>query len=315
MRQLLALVLKGTVSASLLYFALKGVNWTVIAERLNRVDAAWLAAIIVAANLQVFLAALRWREIADQCGARISLATASRYTFIAAFFNQTLLSTVGGDAARVWLLARQAGWKNATYSVLLDRVIGLAALAVLVLACLPWSLELVRNPVGRWALLAIGIGSICGFIVFLALGIFRRPWLDRWWPALHLASAAAITLQLLGSKRRGPLVVALSTVVQLLTVVVAWGAARALALPLDPLQALLLIPPVILVAAIPISIAGWGVRESAMMTAFTYAGLAETDGLLVSVLFGAVMFVTGAEGGLVWILNRAARPPPAKPEE
>ena len=42
---------------------------------------------------------------------------------------------------------------------------------------------------------------------------------------------------------------------------------------------MLLVLPVILVATIPISIAGWGVRESAMMVAFSYAGLAETDGL------------------------------------
>ncbi len=308
MRQLLALFLKATVSASLLYFALKGVNWGVIAERLNRVDAMWLAAIIVAANLQVFLVACRWRQIADQCGVQISLATASRYNFIAAFFNQTLLSTVGGDAARIWLMARQAGWKNSAYSVLLDRVIGVAALALVVLVSLPWTLELVRNPIGRVALLLIGVGSMCGFIAFLALGVFRRPWLDRWWPALHLASAAAIALRLLGSKRNGSAVVALSMLIHLLTVIVAWGAAKALAVPFELMQALLLIPPVVLIAAIPISIAGWGVRESAMMTAFAYAGLAETDGLIVSVLYGAAMFLTGAVGGAVWIANRTARP-------
>ena len=310
MRQLLVLFLKATVSASLLYLALKGVNWSVIADRLNRVDTTWLAAIIVAANLQIFLVACRWRQIADQCGVRISLATASRYTFIAAFFNQTLLSTVGGDAARIWLIARQAGWKNAAYSVLLDRVVGLAALALVVLASLPWTLGLVRDPVGRGALLLIGIASICGFIAFLGLGAFRRVWFDRWWPTRHLTSAAAIALRLFSSKRNGGVVVGLSILIQLLTVTVAWGAAKALMVPFDLVQALLLIPPVILVASIPISIAGWGVREGAMMTAFSYAGLAETDGLIVSVLYGAAMFLTGLVGGLIWISNRDARATP-----
>ena len=42
----------------------------------------------------------------------------------------------------------------------------------------------------------------------------------------------------------------------------------------------------ILIATIPVSIAGWGVRESAMILAFSYAGLAESDGLIVSILFG-----------------------------
>jgi hypothetical protein len=131
--------------------------------------------------------------------------------------------------------------------------------------------------------------------------------LDQWWPTLHLTAAAAIALRLLGSKNGGA-VVALSIAIHLLTVVVAWGAAKAMAVPFDLVQALLLIPPVILIASIPISIAGWGVRESAMMTAFAYAGLAQTDGLIVSVLYGAAMFLTGVVGGIVWILNRSERP-------
>jgi hypothetical protein len=34
--------------------------------------------------------------------------------------------------------------------------------------------------------------------------------------------------------------------------------------------------------------AGWGVREGTMMVAFGDAGLAQTDGTVVSILFGAV---------------------------
>ena len=60
-------------------------------------------------------------------------------------------------------------------------------------------------------------------------------------------------------------------------------------------------PPVLLIATVPISIAGWGVRESGMIAAFAYAGLAESDGLTLSILFGAVNFVIGIVGGIVWI--------------
>jgi hypothetical protein len=60
-------------------------------------------------------------------------------------------------------------------------------------------------------------------------------------------------------------------------------------------------PPVLLIATIPVSIAGWGVRESSMIAAFAYARLAESDGLTLSVLFGAVSFAVGIVGGIVWI--------------
>jgi hypothetical protein len=37
------------------------------------------------------------------------------------------------------------------------------------------------------------------------------------------------------------------------------------------------------------------------MFAFAHAGLAQTDGLVISILFGAVSFIVGMAGGIVWI--------------
>ena len=73
--------------------------------------------------------------------------------------------------------------------------------------------------------------------------------------------------------------------------------------PLGYAEAFLLVLPVILLATIPVSIAGWGVRESALVLAFSYAGLPESDGLLVSVLLGGVMFVIGIAGGMTWLFS------------
>ena len=89
----------------------------------------------------------------------------------------------------------------------------------------------------------------------------------------------------------------------MLAIVIAWCAVRSIAAPADFAQVFLLIPPIILITMMPISIAGWGVREATMMVAFGYAGLAQLDGTVVSILFGLVYFVVGALGGLVWILS------------
>jgi hypothetical protein len=92
-----------------------------------------------------------------------------------------------------------------------------------------------------------------------------------------------------------------------MTITAVWCAARAVAAPLEFGYALLLVPPVVLVSTIPISIAGWGVREGAMMAVFTYAGLLDADGLIVSVLYGLGLFAVGAAGGLLWILSAEQR--------
>jgi len=40
-----------------------------------------------------------------------------------------------------------------------------------------------------------------------------------------------------------------------------------------------------------------------MVVAFGYAGLAQSDGLTLSILFGLVSFAVGAIGGVVWIAS------------
>jgi glycosyltransferase 2 family protein len=88
-----------------------------------------------------------------------------------------------------------------------------------------------------------------------------------------------------------------------LAVVIAWCVVQSIAAPVQFSQIFQLIPPVMLITMLPISIAGWGVREATLGLAFGYAGLMANEGVNVSLLFGAVYFIVGAFGGLVWIFS------------
>jgi uncharacterized membrane protein YbhN (UPF0104 family) len=303
MRRFISFFAKAAVSALLLYLSLRRVDLSGLGQRLSALDWRWLAFVLLMLCVQIPLGAFRWREIVAICGARLPMVTAIRYGFIGAFFSQVLPSTVGGDAVRIWLLARGgAGWPISIYSVLIDRVVGVSALAVIVAACLPWTLNLVHDPVARAALTLIGFGALAGTAVFLGLGLQHLRMLDRWWLTRHLAIASRLAWRLCRSAA-GARVAALSFAIHLLTVLVAWGAARSAHASADFTQVLFLFLPVILIATIPVSIAGWGVRESAMVLAFSYAGLAESDGLIVSILYGAASLSIGAIGGIVWIAS------------
>lgn len=304
MRGLASLGLKAAISVALLYFALNGVNWTEASARLAKASPVWLMLMVALLLAQAALAALRWREFARLGDIELPAFLAFRFTMIGTFFNQTLPSTVGGDAVRILMLARKgAGWRPATFSVLNDRVAGVTALAALVIVCLPKTLVLVTDPTGQIALLLIGFGSMAGLFVYLAIGKIRWEPLTRFWIFRQLAESAGIAFRLFASPRASIVVTILSILIHLLTVSAAWCAAKAIGAPVDFLHTLLLIPPVILIATVPISIAGWGVRESAMAIAFGYAGLAQADGLVISLLFGAGTFVIGLVGGLLWIID------------
>lgn len=319
MRRLLLLLLKAAISILLLYLSVRSVNLGSVAERLSRLDASWLVFALLLLAVQVALLAVRWREIAMICGAPLAFGPALQISFIAMFFNQVLPSTVGGDAARIWLLARKGGgWASATYSVLIDRIVGVFVLALLVIVCLPWTLELIRDPLARAVLVLIGGGAVAGALVFMTIGLQAwRPLLDRWAPTRHLATASRMAWRLCQSGRSAILVGACSIAIHLLTVATAWACAKSVAAPVSFAQILFLLPPVLLIATVPVSIAGWGVRESSMVVAFAYAGLAQGDGLTLSVLFGIVSFALGAAGGFVWIASglsvRAFGRPQANP--
>src|SRR6185312_12990478 len=143
MRRMLLLLIKAATSILLLYISLRWVNVKALADRLARCEPGWIALALVLMTTQITLLATRWQTIAGSCGASLTFPRALQLSFIGAFFNQVLPSTVGGDGARIYLLARSgAGWARATYSVIIDRIVGVFVLALIVTACLPWTFDL-----------------------------------------------------------------------------------------------------------------------------------------------------------------------------
>lgn len=304
MRRPLLLLLKAAISILLLYVSLRSVNLTALSERLSRLETGWLAAAIVSLAIQTVLVGARWRIIVEQCGVTFGAGAAVRISFIASFFNQVLPSTIGGDAVRVWLLGREGGgWANAAYSVLIDRIVGVVVLTLLMIAGLPWTLGLVHDPLARAFLLLVGLGAIAGTAVFMSIGALRWPLLTRWALTRHLVGVSRVAWQLCRSWHSMAPIGLMSVAIHLLSIAAAWCAAQSVAVPVGFFTLLFLMPPVILAATIPISIAGWGVREGSMIVAFAYAGLAQADGLIVSVLTGLATLAVGIIGGIVWIAS------------
>jgi uncharacterized membrane protein YbhN (UPF0104 family) len=206
MRRILLSTAKILISAALLYFALRKVNFSDLASRIDLASLGWIGLAIAVTFLQIFVGVLRWRVISAECGAPLTTKQAMRFNLIGTFFNQTLPSSIGGDAVRLWLVARGgAGWRAATYSIFVDRAIGLIALAIMIVASLPWSYHLIGDPDGRSALLLVDFAALAGGMGFLVLGRLRWPWLKSWWGTHHLYACAVIANRVIFSRQRGPM--------------------------------------------------------------------------------------------------------------
>src|SRR5712675_1132293 len=248
MRRILLSTIKILISAALLYFALRKANFSDLASRIDVASVGWIGLAIGVTFLQIFVGVLRWREISAECDAPLETRQAMRFNLIGTFFNQTLPSSIGGDAVRLWLVARGgAGWRAATYSIFVDRAIGLIALAVIIVASLPWSYRLIGDPRGQLALLLVDFAALAGGVGFLLLGVLPWPWLKHWWGTHHLHACSVIANRVIFSRVHGPKIAVLSLLVHVLAVVTAWCVVQSIAAPVMFSQIFLLVPPVMMI--------------------------------------------------------------------
>ena len=92
----------------------------------------------------------------------------------------------------------------------------------------------------------------------------------------------------------------LSLVIQILVGYVVWRLASDFGAKLDFIEFSLLWPAVLILSFLPISIAGWGIREGAMVFAFHILGNSSSIALATSIAFGVLMILAGLPGGVIW---------------
>lgn len=293
-------LLKVAISLLLIIMLLRGADVPGLVARFQGVNP-WnlFAATLVMFSL-TFAHAARWVAIIRASGGSMGFLTSFKLVLVGYFFSQALPSSVGGDAMRIWQAHRSGlSLGTALNTVVLDRLVALAAMLIMTAVALPWLKDMVVDSTIRWAFVLILIASAVGFAVLLVLSRFPAS-VFRWkltQVAARLSEAAQETLL---SARSCFVTLSLSIVVHIGVSVVVFMLADALGIRVSLVHCILLVPLVMMVTLIPISIAGWGVRESAMVVAFGLIQVPRSDAIAVSLLFGMTLLVTGLPGGVLW---------------
>lgn len=306
------------VSAGLIAVVVVSVDRSALAANLARIDPVGLLPAIVLIWSTTFVSAWRWsiviRSLRPAAALRPTYWRLWSLYWIGQFFNQLLPSGLGGDGMRMWLL-RRTGLPTGTAitSVVVDRVAALAAIALLVAAVLPFAFDGANGnavPVWLW-----GVVAACAFgVAFVAgMGAVRLP-ASALFASSLFANPLIRGLRRLGAdfwtlmRQPGHLAAALgaSVVVQMLGAASVYAIAQSLGVRVGLLPCLALMPIVVLATAVPVSIAGWGVREVAMVAVLATIGVAQESALLISVFYGGIAVATSLPGGVLWLFGRRA---------
>ena len=304
------LILKFAVSAALIWIIVSKVDAEALGAQFARLELlpVVLAALVLWATS--LIAAWRWRAVIGNMMPKSEhppgFIRLYQLLWIGLFFNQTLPSAAGGDAMRMWL-ARRSGLGNATAvnSVLIDRISALGGVVLLVAVSFPLIAGRIDNDAGIAAIWILLAG--CTAAIVLAMVLDRIPL-----PRRLLDYRIVQGVRLLSADLRGVMtgriiavpVIAASIVIQIMVAAIVYGLGVSLGMPIRLLDCVALMPIIILITMVPISIAGWGVREGAMVAAFGYVGLSPVNALSLSLLFGIINLAISLPGGIIWLLQR-----------
>lgn len=259
----------------------------------------WFAAAIAVYLVGQAISAWRWRLLARLIALDGPFHEYLAYYFVGMFTNLYVPGMIGGDAARALYLGRRHNRLGAAVaSVVYDRGIGLAALfwfaagSVMTIRAVALPAPLIRAvwiagaaAFAGWLAsplivrLETALGQRVGRIVEPILPYLRRP----------LATVPAIVL---------------SIILQASIAFAQFLIARGLGLATPFAAFMLCVPIANVVASLPLTLNGLGVREAAYLVLFGYAGVARPDAIALSLLWFSAMTLSGLVGMVVFVTTR-----------
>jgi uncharacterized protein (TIRG00374 family) len=272
--------------------------------------------------VQAVLAALRFRLIMRLMGTPFPLYLGFSTWMIGLIVSQTMVTFIAGDAARIWQLARRGyGRRLSGSAVFLERALGFAVLMAMVLICIPFLLSQGATGAVRTGLLMVAGLCAAGIGGFVLSGFFSRV-AARLAPRLHAQRIAAAVVDVTSAARHlttsWPVtagVVMLSAVMHLLNASVFYILADAVGMNLDIVTIAAVALPVMLIALMPVALAGWGVREGAAVVGYGLFGVAPETAVTISVGFGLALLVASLPGAIyLWRGKPAPATVPAQTE-
>ena len=299
-------LLKAGVTFGVLLFLLNKVDLEVSVDLLAKTDIGVATLSIIVLVIQVGLGILRWHLVMIKKEIHIPVARSARYLWLGSFFNQVLPSSVGGDAVRGYCLVREGlSLGRATLSILLDRILGMVGLLILISMVTPYAVHLIDARELHWGIALTVLLVTSGLASILFMDFFTRA-LPGWRVMRGLTTLASDARQLLLS-RMGLGLSLLSVVIHVVSIVAVGILSWALSIEVAWLALAVIVPITTLLVTVPVSIAGWGIREGVMLVGLGYAGIGPEQALALSILYGLSLLAVSLPGGAIWLLGPTVR--------
>ncbi|MBP9752475.1 MAG: flippase-like domain-containing protein [Proteobacteria bacterium] len=232
-----------------------------------------------------YISCYRWRYLLlATANIDISQNQAFFQIFKGFVLSQILPSSLGGDAYRLLAISKYVTVKKGLAIIFMDRFIGLSIFFILSLFVSPFFIYLLENSMIGYLLFLCLAGFIAGtfFVLFIRRYLMKLfPSLDKYYDIFYSIFKEEYFLKILIAS----ILCGISFVFPIYLI------GCALNIPLNPFYYYLVMPLIFIGTSLPISFAGWGVREGLFMMFFSIFGIPNELSLALSVIYGFILLV------------------------
>ena len=309
MKSALSTIVKLLVSVALIALFLRQIDLVDVKDAAGSARPIYLLGAVLLFTLSNLLGALQWRELLKVQSIELPVGRIVSLYFVGVFFNNFLVSNIGGDAVRVYDLNRLTGEGSRGFAAtFLDRFVGLSVLILFSLIAFSLNPELwspsITVPMAALVSVLAGI---------LAFGFSRR--LSAFVISVAERVAPDGMLDLLKRIRDGFLayrheyatilrVLVIASGVQLSRIAVYYAVGQGMGLSPGFDHFLVFIPLIAIVAAVPISFGGIGVRENLGAVLFGRVGVEPAAALAMMFLGYLAGIVASLAGGISFVFRK-----------
>ena len=305
MKKTISLLFKLFVSAAILFILFKLVPYKELIEVYKKSQKLYIYLSFFVFILTFVISVFRWQFLLHALGVKVSTGNAFSSTFSGLFFNLIFPSFVAGDIFRGFSVSTHHGEaKKVASSVLMDRFSGSIALVLVAFFSYMFGRKIFREKE-----VALTLGLLCLVIGIASCVIFSKrlfSFLLKIFGKNHSLKNKLVEFHdHLYFFRKNPSVflksMYFSLPIQLLTPLMFYVGSKAFGLHVSMLYFFILVPIIMMIALIPITIAGAGTREAASIYFFALIGVDKTIGLGLSLLILAFTIFVGLLGGLFYV--------------
>lgn len=308
-KKIAGLILRLAVSAGIIIyiFSKPDISLPKISATLRNIELSWLIPAFLTYKIAILIGSYRWLVLMKAHNIEVSYSHAVGLNYLGCFFNNFMLSLTGGDIVKAYYASKLTSEKKAESAtiVFVDRLIGFSGLVILGVVAVLFG---IGNEGVRPAMVVI----FATVLVFAILGLlaFNRTFAQKFSKYTGRGRVKETLRKVYDAvyfykSRKKVLAKAFgfSVLVWISIILANFQLAKGLGMELPAGYYFVFIPVINIISSIPITIAGWGLREQMYRQFFGSMGVSGGVAVSLSVAFALTMLVWSLVGGILYALH------------